>query len=297
MSDLTILVPLDGSKQAELALSFLMALKPLGGLRVRLLTVAESDSGVPPEEESRRESMAREYLDGATERTKANFGVPVECVYRTGKAYEEILEEARREEVNLLIMTTHGRSITDPERLGSVVDKVVRGASCPTLLIGPRASVPLQVERITVPLDGSALAAEALPVARSLAERLGGRIRLVRAVNVQPADPDVLGSFAADLLESTELTASLYLSEARLELETSVAVETALLSGPPAEALLTDVKENRPDLLIMTTHGHTGFIRWALGSVTDRMVRGPVPVLVLRPQDESGPRLEPLTKH
>ena len=296
MSDLTVLVPLDGSKQAELALAFLAALKPLPNLRVRLLTVAESDSSIDPAEETRREKLAREYLDGVTERTRANAGLPIDCVYRTGKAHEEILEEARRDDVNLVLMTSHGRTITDPERLGSVADKVVRGASCPTLLVGPRASVPLQIEQITVPLDGSSLAAEALPVARSLAERLASRLRLVRAVEQPPVDVDAIGSLAADVIESVGLTASLYLSEAKLELETSAPVETAVLYGLPTEALLTDVTEHRPDLLVMTSHGHTGFIRWALGSVTDRMIRGPVPVLVLRPQQEAGERLKPLSE-
>ena len=93
---------------------------------------------------------------------------------------------------------------------------------------------------------------------------------------------------------SIELTASMYLSEATLELETSQPVETAVLSGPPSQALLTDLKENRSDLVIMTSHGHTGFIKWALGSVTDRLIRGPVPVLVLRPSSHVGDRLLPL---
>jgi nucleotide-binding universal stress UspA family protein len=211
--------------------------------------------------------------------------------------YAEILEEASRQDVNLILMTTHGRTSIDPERLGGVADKVVRGASCPTLLIGPHASVPLQIQQITVALDGSRLAAEALPVAKSFAERLNSRLRLVRAVQYPSSlESDSIGSLATDVVESMDLTASLYLSEAKLELETSLPVDTAVLNGPPAEAILSDLKENPPDLLIMTSHGHTGFIRWALGSVTDRLIRGSVPVLVLRPADEVGERLKPLSE-
>jgi nucleotide-binding universal stress UspA family protein len=296
MSNLTVLIPLDGSKQAEQALTFLIAFKSLRNLSVRLLTVAESDNSVPPSEETRREEAAKAYLEDVTSRAKASFDSPIECILRTGRAHQQILEEAERDDVNLLLLTTHGRTITDPERLGSTVDKVVRGSACPTLLVGAHASVPLQIERITVPLDGSALAAETLPVARTLAERLGAPIRLVRAVQPPSVDVEVIGSFAADLIESGELTASLYLAEAKLEMETSVPVETSVLSGPPAEALLTDIKENPPSLVVMTSHGHTGFIRWALGSVTERMLRGPVPVLVLRPSHETGDRLKPLTE-
>ena len=296
LNDLTVLIPLDGSKQAEHALTFLTALKVLPGLSVRLLTVAESDNTVPAIEETYREEAAKDYLEDATSRTRAAFDLPIDCILRTGRAYEQILDEAGREDVNLLLMTTHGRSITDPGRLGSTADKVIRGANCPTLLVGPHASVPLQVERITVPLDGSALAAEALPIARSLAEHLGARLRLVRAVQPPAVDIEEVGSFAADLVESEELTASLYLDEAKLELETSVPVETAVLIGPPSEALRMDVNENPPGFVVMTSHGHTGFIRWALGSVTERMLTGPVPVLVLRPSNETGSKLKPLTQ-
>jgi nucleotide-binding universal stress UspA family protein len=143
-----------------------------------------------------------------------------------------------------------------------------------------------------VPLDGSHLAAEALPVARALAERTNAGLRLVRAVQYPiSVESDSIGSLATDVVESLELTASLYLSEARLELETSQPVETAVLRGPPAQALLSDIQENPPDLLVMTSHGRTGFIKWALGSVTDRMIRGPVPVLVLRPLADVESRL------
>ena len=296
MSDLTILVPLDGSKPAEQALLFLTALSALKDLRVRLLSVAESDAAVSGEEETAREQSAADYLNAVAERLRAKFGFPVESVRRTGRPYAEILEEASDQDVNLILMTTHGRTSGEDERLGSVADKVVRGAACPTLLVGPHAAVPLQVEQVTVALDGSALAAEALPVARALAQRLNARLRLVRAVQYPLAvDSDSIGSLAADVVESLERTAALYLSEAKLELETSLPVDTAVLTGRPAEALLADVKEHPPSLLVMTSHGHTGFIKWALGSVTDRMIRGPVPVLMLRPEHEVGDRLKPLT--
>jgi nucleotide-binding universal stress UspA family protein len=296
MPELTILVPLDGSKPAEQSLLFLRALGPLEGLRVRLLGVVESDESVSGEEETAREQLVADYLDGVGEHLRGELGFPVDCVRRIGKPFNEILEEANDQDVNLILMTTHGRTSGTDDRLGGVADKVVRGASCPTLLVGPHASVPLQLEQITVPLDGSQLAAEALPVARALAQGLGSRLRLVRAVQYPIAgNNDAVGSLAADVVESIERTAQLYLSEAQLELETSQPVETVVLNGPPGEALLSDIKEHPPGLLVMTSHGRTGFIKWALGSVTDRLIRGPVPVLVLRPTHEVGDRLKPLT--
>jgi nucleotide-binding universal stress UspA family protein len=294
MPHLTILVPLDGSKPAEQVLLFLRALGSLKDLRIRLLSVVESDGSVSGEEETAREQRVANYLDGVAERLRGEFSFRVECVRRTGKPFSEILEEALDRDVNLILMTTHGRESGTDDRLGGVADKVVRGASCPTLLVGPQASAPLKIDRITVPLDGSALAAEALPVARALAQRLDSRIRLVRAVQYPLSlESDSVGSLTTENVESMERAASHYLDEAKTQLGTSQPVESAVLSGPPTEALLADVKEN-PGLLVMTSHGHTGFIKWALGSVTDRLIRGPVPVLVLRPRDEAGDLAGPL---
>ena len=280
MSEVTVLIPLDGSKAAELPIAFIGALKPLGELRLRLLSVCEAGDN---EDELLKAGEA--YIDEVCSRTEAQYGVPVEGICRTGMPYAEVLEEALRPEVNLLLMSTHGRSMSeDPERIGGVADKVIRSTACPSLVVGPHASVPLKIDTITVPLDGSRLAAEALPVARLLAERLGARIRLVQVIQAPASlDPDTVGSLAADVVDSQALTASLYLSEAKLELETSQPVATEVLYGLPGPALVQDLKENRPDLVVMTSHGRTGFVRWALGSVTDRLLTGPTPVLIVRP--------------
>jgi nucleotide-binding universal stress UspA family protein len=291
MAEFTVLIPLDGSKASELPIAFIAALKSLENLRVRLLSVCATADN---EEELLKASEA--YIDEVCRRTEAQYGMPVDGVCRTGEPQVEVLEEARRPDVNLLLMSTHGHTLSeDPERIGGVADKVIRGAPCPVLVVGPHASVPLQIEAITVPLDGSALAAEALPAVKRLAERLGARIRLVQVIAAPASqDADAIGSLAADVVESQALTASLYLSEAKLELETTQLVETDVLYGLPGPALVEDLRENPPNLVIMTSHGRTGFVRWTLGSVTDRLIRSNVPVLVLQPLKEVGDRLKPL---
>jgi nucleotide-binding universal stress UspA family protein len=262
---------------------------------VRLVSIREAIEGEPAADTDRRLETTNVYLRSIAERAELQYQVPVEYVSRAGVAFAEIIAESAKQDVALLIMTTHGLTSFEPERLGSVTDKVVRGAACPVLLIGPRASVPLQIEQITVPLDGSELAAEALPVARAFAEKLNARLRLVRAVEtVSTLEADSIGGLAVDIVNSLELMASLYLDEAKLELKMQQEVETEVLNGPPVPALLHDLKLNRPDLEIMTSHGRHGFIRWALGSVTDRIIRGSVPVLVLHPASAEGNKLATL---
>jgi nucleotide-binding universal stress UspA family protein len=284
--EFSILVPLDGSRSAELALDLIPALKGLGNLHVRLANFVEQADEEDEYRLMKRCSASASYLAAVAKRTESRYSVPVEQISELGTAFVEILAEASKLDVSLVVMSTHGASLAEPTRLGSVTDKVVRGVECPVLLIGPRASVPLRVERITVPLDGSGLAAEVLPLARQLAEKLGSNLRLIRVVQPPAAlETEAIGSLAVNVIESQRLMASLYLEEVRLELETSQPVETEVLEGPPAEAILRDLDQNRADLVVMSTHGRHGFIRWALGSVTDRVIRGDVPVLVLRPAD------------
>jgi nucleotide-binding universal stress UspA family protein len=57
-----------------------------------------------------------------------------------------------------------------------------------------------------------------------------------------------------------------------------------IVEGKPAEEILNYAEKNQADLIVMSTHGSSGFSRWAFGSVADRVVRhSPVPVLVIAP--------------
>jgi nucleotide-binding universal stress UspA family protein len=180
--------------------------------------------------------------------------------------------------------------------MGSVADKVIRGAPCPVLAIGPATrGAPPSFDRILVPLDGSPLAEEALPFAKGLAERLGSSLLLVRAVTPPAVTDELAASILADVVESYEQVAGKYLEEVRLELETARPVDTALSTGPAAEVILARVEEEPCDLVVMTSHGRHGFLRFALGSVTQRVLEGSAaPVLIVRPGQWE--RFEPLVK-
>ena len=63
-------------------------------------------------------------------------------------------------------------------------------------------------------------------------------------------------------------------------------VEEQLLHGHPSGAIVDHAREVRNNFVAMTTHGHSGFGRWLLGSVADRVVQGSGdPVLVIRARE------------
>lgn len=143
--------------------------------------------------------------------------------------------------------------------------------------------------RILVPLDGSARAERALPVAARLARALDGTLILVQVV-IPPLQPATslappLDIEAAILLEERN-AASAYLTQVTQQPElAAIRHESIVLEGSPAEMILDAVQASKTDLLILCSHGRTGLLRWVLGSVAQRLIHhAPIPVLVLRQQ-------------
>ncbi len=144
------------------------------------------------------------------------------------------------------------------------------------------------IERILVPLDGSALAESVLPVAARLARVLGETLVLFRVYDVPPSDVSLR------VIEAEAEEAQTYLAGvARRPDLAGLQIETKALGGAAARNILDAVQEYQADLLVMSSHGRSGMRRWVLGSVVEHVIRlAPVPVLVLH-----GPREgEPLRK-
>jgi nucleotide-binding universal stress UspA family protein len=139
--------------------------------------------------------------------------------------------------------------------------------------------------RILVPTDGSSLSAQAIPVARMIAQAQGASITLVQVITPQAITEFGLNGLTEPEIYEGFLEQEAYQNLAGLQnqLTTSgVHVETHLRHGSAAGALLDYEAELDPNLVVMATHGRTGLPRFALGSVADRLVReGSAPVLLV----------------
>jgi nucleotide-binding universal stress UspA family protein len=149
---------------------------------------------------------------------------------------------------------------------------------------------------ILVPLDGSALAERALPVALDIARRTGGSVHLVRS-HVSIA---VAAATAEGALLSTEMLAADEALRRRAREDTDAAarrygaewgmrITTHAEDGSPG-AVISDAAERiGADLVVMTTHGEGGFTPGWLGSVADYVMRhSHRPVLALPENDAHG---------
>jgi nucleotide-binding universal stress UspA family protein len=123
---------------------------------------------------------------------------------------------------------------------------------------------------ILVPIDGSADAAHALDYACDLGKLLGTDVHVCHAIDNAASDAPTDGD-------------AVLAKARRIARNHEVSVHCHLLRGKPAASILRLASDTHADLVIMGTHGRTGFRRLVLGSVAEEVTRhSPVPVLLLR---------------
>jgi nucleotide-binding universal stress UspA family protein len=172
-------------------------------------------------------------------------------------------------------MCSHGRSGLARFALGSVAEHLLRHGTAPVLLVrafGP----PITLQHAVVPLDGAALAEEALRVVNGLAPDVVREVTLVRVIE----GPE----------QRSE--AETYLAEAAQQLQVDhLACRRQVERGNAAQVILDVAGTDK--LVVMATHGRCGLTRWALGSVADRVARGGVAaVLLVRARATVIPRVQ-----
>jgi len=132
-----ILVPLDGSECAETIIprvEELVAGKKAGICLLRVVSASTFPGVDPTEAQVKVVREAEEYLRGLKDRLRAK-GLDVDTHVRYGDDVEEILDHAAQREIDLVAMSTHGRTGIKRFLLGSVAEKVLRHAPKPVLLV------------------------------------------------------------------------------------------------------------------------------------------------------------------
>lgn len=138
---------------------------------------------------------------------------------------------------------------------------------------------------IVVPLDGSAIAAQAIPYAVRVAEP-GARFSLVGVVE-PPMDEYFTQGNTAQVAEQMAFSREILSAEVEAQAERlrsrGLAVTTAVPTGNATEAIIRCAHDAHADVIAMTTHGTGGVSRWLLGSITNRVLHATqTPVLVVR---------------
>lgn len=270
-----VLLPLDGSKLAEQVFPTVTELASALGSKVVIVGVCES--------EDKEEGYAcRLYINNKFEQLKGSLAgsrASLEMVELFGNPAEQILSYAEVKKVDLIIMSSHGRSGIMPWSLGSTIDKVFKKIGIPLIVVRAKEQ-PEEVRlfsRIVVPLDGSEKSAAVLPYVKELANISPCEVFPIRVVESGRHVRTVGGldyvQFKEQDVSSMKATVEKYLEDVCTDLAlTKAKVICEVRVGDAAQEILKFANEIGCTLMAMTSHGHHGIEAWALGSVTSKVV-------------------------
>ncbi len=305
-----LLVPVDGSRLAEGAFAYTRELAGRLGANVTLLHVSD-----PADAEAR--PMHQAYVNHSVEVVERRVteiheelgkaaGIPQPKVFAevvTGNAADEILRYAQEKDMDLVVMSTHGRTGVRRLVLGSVADEVLRRSPVPVLLV--RAGAPAKDKfdkwtdiTVVVPLDGSELSESVLPHVQALGQQTGNEMLKVVLVMVcePPPTPPIAGPEIPfdwqKTMDENWATCRKYTREYLSGVENHLKQTGLQVRSEPIEQMKANVAEEIVQyagkipfsLIVMATHGRTGLSRWAFGSVAQKVLTGSTsPILMVRP--------------
>lgn len=223
----------------------------------------------------------------------------VRFVVRFGDSVEQTLVDiAREKETDIIVIGTHGLTGWRRLVLGSVTDDVMRLASCPVLTVRSCpgdfiASQPITSKprpKILAPTDFSAPSLQAVEKAGEVAMGLGAELSLLYVM--EPMEP-VLGIVTVEEFnrerssEAVQVLLKCIDKHLAPEAQAATKVKPLLRTGQAAAEIVRAVVEENFDLIVMATHGETGWRHFLHGSVTEEVVRTSLcPVLTIHPQPE-----------
>lgn len=254
---------------------------PMGGMESVIL--AQSDSEVA--------AWAQKELAKLAQKEAGN-DKHVTSIVRTGKPFHEITTEAGENQADLIVIATHGYTGIEHMLLGSTAERVVRHAPCPVLTIPARTSSKRSgktslfgVNKILVPIDFSEISKDALPWATFFAAKFKAELVLLHVEEQFPIDyllgRELLSHTMVPLIK--QAGADLERLAGELRKTTGACISAVARVGKPFQEICHAAETLDADMIVLTTHGHTGLKHVWLGSTAERVVRhAQCPVLVVR---------------
>ena len=295
-----ILVPLDGSELAEQALENAFYLAERADAELLLVSASHTEMVVATatpsgaavdvfeQPHAQSQSALSTYLHQVRKDT-VPAGITAKIKVVEGEAAGVIVDTAIEENIDLIIMSSHGRSGVSRWVMGSVTERVLRQAPCPVLVIRE----PTDLKKMLITLDGSPISEYAVNPGVELAQLVGAHVTLLSVETAQDLDPayvDMLDEIEPGLGDVTvgdyyHRTENYLIKTAKwvqpiIEQEVDVAPKI----GPVTPVILNHIESNDIDIAVITTHGRTGLKRWLYGSVTEKILRSATcALLVIRP--------------
>lgn len=287
----TIMVPTDcsGFDREAIRVALRIAQKSEAKLRlVRVLTTGAyfgagdgaAELRATPTNVKRDHDNALTELYALAAECRREADVDVTVTLETGPVADALEGYVKRNDVDLVVISSHGRGGFSRLSLGSVADSLIRRTTVPVLIVKPAASylnpqVRGAFKRIVVPLDGSSLAEQVLRPIVTLAVLEDSEIVLLSIIKRAPTNKEADAAQDAPWWEKDVAEAKAYLARlAQRTRASQLSVLTDVVVGDDvAEEIAAYAGRENADLIAIATHGRGGLSRVLKGSVADGLTR------------------------
>jgi len=294
-----ILVPLDGSSFAEYSLPLAEMLTKNFHADLTLMSVIQTPGethSLSSDETAQKKVSSWQveqevYLKRIVDKIKQK-GLDVRYTLRTGQVAESINDMVAEKDVDLVVITTHGRTGIQRWLLGSVANRIVQLATRPVLIVHPVKGEPTfePFKKLLVRLDGSEFAERVLPHVLSWAAALKGEVLLLRVPQVP--DAEMYGAQVDEIQQmrlEAEADAQAYLNRiAGMFEDAGVQTRTFVRGSRPTQSIIELAEEESASMVMTATHGRSGLDRLFMGSVAERIVQHTHCPVFLVPAHERG---------
>ncbi len=290
-----ILFPTDFSEHAERAFTHAANIAALFKAEIHALHVRVRQRDEYPA----LQHLLEDFADADVDESETLLPFPdaphdlvIKADVTDSSACNAIVNYINNHDIDMVVMGSHGRRGPSRILLGSTAECVIRNASCPVLTLRSHADKMEQeeIKHILVPVDFSKFSRNALAYANTFAKVWNARVTLVHVVE-EVLIPAVYGVEAMSLTSSAPLIekSNRELDELRTKhIDTSLDTEVHTLIGAPATAIANFAKEENVDMIVLASHGLTGFKRLLLGSIAEALNRkAPCAVLTVKPLGKS----------
>jgi nucleotide-binding universal stress UspA family protein len=281
-----VLTLLDGSDYAAQAIPMARFICESTGAKLTLLSVLKEGGGSAAEE-----NELSDYLCKMAETIHAT-GIQVNCMVRYGATAEVTKEFVEEKLVDMVIVTTHGKSGRKNWMGEGLSSKLVHLLDIPVLLVqefesGPAASP--HFSRILVALDGSTFSEQTLPYARSFAKQFDCELMLLSVPAVPESEKYRAPASVIAAIRSKKVTSMRKFLESVAESlrKDDIAVKTIVTGSYPARTITEIGKREGVDLIMITSQGRGGLNLLFTGSVAQQVVQlSDTPVFIVPIQRE-----------
>jgi nucleotide-binding universal stress UspA family protein len=204
-------------------------------------------------------ARAREHLDDVEhEAVAAGVTCDTEVIHTSLRLYQEIVNQAKKMNADLIVMGREGRRGLARVHLGQATAKVIGHAHCSVLVVPSNAKIKGQ--RFVLATDGSVYADAATAMAGSLAKILGAPVSAVSVTLPSQSAQRHKEAHAAANRAAAFLTSH------------DIDAEAVVYPGRPDEVIVETSVTKKADLIVVGSHGRTGLERTMLGSVSERVI-------------------------